>query len=34
MEFNLESITPEERQELERNVFMGTLDQLKGLGAQ
>ena len=29
MEFNLESITPEERQELERNVFMGTLDQLK-----
>ena len=29
MEFDLESITPEERQELERNVFMGTLDQLK-----
>ena len=29
MEFNLESISLEERKELERNVFMGTLEQLK-----
>lgn len=29
MELNLESITLEERRELERNVFMGTLEQLK-----
>ena len=29
MEFNLESISPEEREELERNVFMGTLEQVK-----
>src|SRR5687768_1218975 len=29
MEFSLESISLEERKELERNVFMGTLEQLK-----
>jgi NADH-quinone oxidoreductase subunit B len=30
MEFNLESISLEERKELERNVFLTTLEQLKG----
>jgi NADH-quinone oxidoreductase subunit B len=30
MEFNLESISLEERKELERNVILTTLDQLKG----
>src|SRR5690606_40931905 len=29
MGFDLASITPEEREELQRSVFMGTLDQLK-----
>jgi NADH-quinone oxidoreductase subunit B len=29
MELDLSKITPEERQELERNVFFGTLEQLK-----
>jgi NADH-quinone oxidoreductase subunit B len=30
MDLNLDSITKEEREELERNVFFGTLEQLKG----
>ena len=29
MDFNLESISPEEREELDRNVFMTTLEQVK-----
>ena len=30
MDFSLESISPEEREELNRNVFMTTLEQVKG----
>jgi NADH-quinone oxidoreductase subunit B len=30
MEFDLSSITKEERDELDRNVFMGTVEQIKG----
>jgi NADH-quinone oxidoreductase subunit B len=30
MELNWDAVTPEERREVERNVFIGTLEQLKG----
>ena len=34
MELKLEDISPQEIEELQRNVFMTTLEQIKGMGAK